>query len=116
MRPCGVRAIVSNSMKTWLVAAWLEIGVRDSVLLQFAVERGLADAEQARGHELVAIEMAQGAEDRLLLHLGNGANLNSQGRFGFRGSLTLFDLRAGVLQLRREIAEVKDRTAVELEC
>src|ERR1700689_1514487 len=35
-------------------------GSGDAVLLQLAIERGLADAQQACGQELVAIQFAQG--------------------------------------------------------
>src|SRR5580698_1831673 len=89
-----------------VVLASLQIFIGDAVLLELAVEGGLADAEEAGGHELIAVEVAQRGEDGLLFHLGYGTDLYGEGRFGLDCGVAMFQLGAGVLELRGQIAEV----------
>ena len=42
-----------------------------SVFFQFAVKGGLADAKQARGFQLVAVQLLDGAQNGVLFHLRN---------------------------------------------
>src|ERR1700742_3929593 len=106
-------------MNVWLVEERVtgasQIVLCNAVLLEFAIESGLADAEQAGGHELVAVEVAQRGEDRLLLHLGDGADLDGESRFRLHRGMVKFEFGAGVLKLRGEIAKMEDRTAGECE-
>src|ERR1700733_11453491 len=106
-------------MNAWLVEERVtgasQIVLCNAVLLEFAIESGLADAEQACGHELVAVEVAQRGEDGLLLHLGDGADLDGEGGFVLNGCVAVFEFDAGVLKLRGEIAEMQYRAAGERE-
>src|ERR1700761_6528173 len=101
-------------MKRWRKRLRQEIGVGDPVLLELAIQRGLADAEQTRGHKFVSVQVSQGGEDGLLLHLGDGANFDGERRVSWRElGLPLFALDACVLKLRRQVSQMQDRTAGE---
>ena len=97
--------------------------VAEAVLLELAVEGGFADAEEAGGDELVAVELGDGAEDGLLFELGDGLDGGDVGGGEdggeiVAGGLVGLELRlAGVelevLHLGGEVAEVEDGAAGE---
>src|ERR1700730_10223371 len=66
-----------------------------SIFFQLAIESGLTDAEQLCRHELVPVQLLNGPEDSLLLHIGHGSNLP------FGASVSRFRRRAtdGVWQI-----------------
>src|SRR6266702_3036210 len=83
--------------------------IGDAVFLELAVERGLADSKQLRGLQLVAVQSANGAHDRLAFHLSQGGH-----RSGMIGSVLdpngcgASRLKTLLLQLRGQVAEVED--------
>jgi len=95
----------------------------NAVFLELAVEGGFADAEQARGHELVAIELGDGGDDGLLLEVGDGLDgvgLGGGGEDIAGGGCCLVELLQGllgvelvVLHLGGEVAEMEDGAAGE---
>src|SRR5579863_2723163 len=95
---------------------WLLVphGVGDVILLQLPVERGLADAEQARGLELVAVQGADGFQDRFALHLRqSGYSRHAAFAVSRRRRGQPARVEAQLLQLRGQIAELQHRTGRE---
>src|ERR1035438_5182656 len=74
---------------------------RRAVFLQFAIQRGLADAQTARGFQLVPLQHFDGVQDGLLLQLGDGSDgLRIGNRGGWLG------LRLESAQRGRQIGNV----------
>lgn len=63
----GLVSVFSGIIPRGISSFVAGVGGADAVLLQFAVERGLANAQQARGQELIAIQLAQGFQDGIFL-------------------------------------------------
>ena len=89
--------------------------VGDAVFLQLAVESGLADAQQLRGLELVAVEGANSPQNGLSLEIGQGGYLRGTALLGWlagdRGGAP--SLKTLLLKLRRQVAEMQHRTGGE---
>src|SRR5882724_317597 len=81
----------------------LGLGVLDVILLELAVQRGLSDAQHARGGQFIASRFTQGAQDGPALE------------FLERKQLILFGkaVTGGELQIGRQVRGMQDRTSAK---
>src|SRR5208337_1188232 len=77
----------------------LSVSALDLVLLQFAIQGGLADSQHASRRLFVAAGLPQGAQNRTAFQL-----IQRQQLLFFR-----LTLRGGILQIRRQVMDTHER-------
>ena len=88
--------------------------VGDAIFLQLAVKGGLADAQQLGGLQFVAVEGANGSQDGLAFHIGQGGQLRLVSLDDrLAGYSRAPRLQALLLQLRGQVAQVQHGAAGE---
>src|SRR5689334_13171214 len=70
----GARRIVRRDTPRTLAAGGRADPMRDAVLLELAVQRGLANTQGPGRHQLVTVELLQRSKDGLLFQLGQRKN------------------------------------------